>query len=102
MSFIQAVESRLLAQTGKDVGGLSAQHMMQCNYLTEGCSGGWAIMDGYLAETGGIVSEDCAPYLAKTKGHKCSDYRECPSLAKVKSSYQLDSSDKLSIKRELL
>jgi hypothetical protein len=68
MSFIQVLESRLLTQTGKDIGGLSAQHMMQCNYLTEGCSGGWAIMDGYLAETGGVVSEECAPYLAMTRG----------------------------------
>ena len=59
-------------------------------------------MDGFLAETGGIVSEECAPYLAKTKGHSCSDYSSCPTVAKVKKSYQLSSSDRLSIKKELL
>ena len=91
-----------MTNTGKDPGSLSPQHMMQCNYLTEGCSGGWAIMDGYLAETGGVVAEDCAPYLAQTRGKKCSDYSNCPTIAKVKKSYKLQETDKKSIQKEIL
>jgi len=68
MSFIQVMESRIKYVFGKDPGSLSPQHMLSCNYLSEGCSGGWAIFDGFLAENGGVVSEECAPYKGTTKG----------------------------------
>lgn len=45
--------------------------------MTEGCSGGWAILDGFLAESGGVMSESCAPYLGYTKGKSCGDYSNC-------------------------
>ena len=63
------------------------QFIMSCNYMNEGCEGGWSINNGYWAENAYMVSEKCAPYLSKTKGVKCSDYQKCPPIAKVKSSY---------------
>lgn len=50
---------------------LSPQFLMQCNYMNEGCDGGWAIFHGFLAEKGGLLTEECAPYKARTKGHSC-------------------------------
>ena len=62
--------------------------MMQCNYMNEGCDGGWAIFNGFLAENGHITTEDCAPYTARTKNHNCAQYEKCPKHAKVtKSEY---------------
>jgi hypothetical protein len=55
--------------------------------MNEGCDGGWAIFHGYLTEHGHLVSEKCAPYKARTKNDKCSNYKHCPALAKVKKSY---------------
>jgi len=49
----------------KEVPNLSIQHMMSCNYLTEGCNGGWGVFNGYFAENAGLVLESCAPYNAK-------------------------------------
>jgi hypothetical protein len=60
---------------------------MSCNYLTEGCDGGWSFFHGYLAENGYMVSEKCAPYLAKTKGDKCGHYNACKPIAKIRESY---------------
>jgi len=37
--------------------------------MTEGCTGGWAVMNGFFAENAGLVAEDCAPYKAFTKGY---------------------------------
>jgi hypothetical protein len=33
-----------------DMPDLSIQFIIQCNYMTEGCQGGWGIFDGYFAE----------------------------------------------------
>lgn len=76
--------------------------MLSCNYLTEGCQGGWALLNGFLAENGGVVSEECAPYKATTKGQQCSKFSSCPSIAKVKRSYQLEHPDEFTIKKEIL
>ena len=61
-SFIQVIESRLKQKYGKPVAPLSVQQLLSCNYMTEGCDGGWAIMHGFLAENAGISSEECASY----------------------------------------
>lgn len=55
--------------------------------MNEGCDGGWSIFHGFLAENGHLISETCGPYQASTKGKKCSDFRDCPAIAKVKKSY---------------
>lgn len=47
---------------------MSPQFLMQCNYLNEGCEGGWAAFHGTFAENGHMVTEECAPYAAMTKG----------------------------------
>lgn len=76
-AFIQAIEGRMkfkYAHQHIDMPDLSIQFIMTCNYMTEGCAGGWGIFDGYFAEQGGIPTEQCAPYKAKTKGIQCSDF----------------------------
>lgn len=72
VSFTQVIESRLKLKYGREVPQLSPQYLMQCNYMNEGCDGGWSFFHGYMAENGHLVSEQCAPYLAKTKGQSCS------------------------------
>lgn len=91
MSFIQVAEQRLKLKTGKDV-ELSPQQMLSCNYLNEGCEGGWAIFNGYLAESGHLVSEDCGPYKGTTNADSCKFYEKCDPVAKVEKSYFLDTS----------
>jgi len=68
---------------------LSPQFVLMCNYMAEGCEGGLAIFDGYLAEYGHLTTEKCAPYLANTKGDSCSNYAKCPAYAKISKSYYL-------------
>ena len=63
------------------------QFLLSCNYLNEGCEGGWPILNGYLAENGYLVSEECSPYLAETGGSQCANYKACPPISTVKSSY---------------
>ena len=55
--------------------------------MNEGCDGGWSFFHGYLGENGYLVSEKCAPYKAKTKGHTCGQYEKCKPQAKIKESY---------------
>lgn len=108
-SFIQAVEGRMklkYAHKHIDMPDLSMQFIMTCNYMTEGCSGGWSIFDGFFAEQGGIPTEKCAPYQAKTKGAKCADYRHCEPHTRVVSSkyvngYNFDPTE-LQIRKEIL
>jgi len=102
MGFIQVIESRLKQKFGADVGALSAQHLLSCNYLTEGCAGGWGIMHGFFAENGGIVSEDCAPYKTSTKGVPCSGFSSCPAIARVSRTYKLKDPTETLIQQELL
>lgn len=85
MGFIQAVEARLKLKFGHlgEQPALSPQFLMQCNYMNEGCDGGWAIFHGFFAENAGLLTEECAPYTARTKGHSCSDYSHCKPYAKV-------------------
>lgn len=55
--------------------------------MNEGCDGGWSFYHGYLAENGHLVTEKCAPYVAKTKGESCSKYSSCSTYAKINRSY---------------
>lgn len=61
--------------------------MMECNYMNEGCDGGWAIFNGFFAERANLVTEKCAPYHAKTLNESCSKFKDCPAYAKIKDSY---------------
>lgn len=87
VSFTQVIESRLKLRYGQKVPVLSPQQLMVCNYMNEGCDGGWSFFHGYLGENGYFVSEKCAPYKAKTKGDSCGNYGKCKPIAKIKSSY---------------
>jgi C1A family cysteine protease len=60
--FIQAIEARLRLKTGKEVPKLSAQQVLSCNFLNEGCDGGWPHLNGYFMEHAHFVEESCAPY----------------------------------------
>lgn len=58
------MESRLKLKYGQEIEQLSPQFLLNCNYLTEGCEGGWPHMHAYFAENGYVVAESCAPYQA--------------------------------------
>ena len=81
---------------------LSTQQQLSCNYLTEGCNGGWAILNSFLNENGGLVSEQCAPYQAKTKDVPCSSFSTCPVIAKSSNSSILSHPSETRIQQEIL
>ena len=91
MGFIQTIEARMklkYALEGKKADTpLSPQFLLNCNYMNEGCDGGWAIFHGFLAENGHMVTEECAPYAHSTKFNKCSDFSHCPKHSKINKSY---------------
>jgi hypothetical protein len=68
VAFVQAAEARLKLKYGTKVPVISAQQVMQCNFLNEGCEGGWPHMNAYFMERGHMVSDECAPYKGMTKG----------------------------------
>jgi len=91
-AMIQVIESRLKIKYAGDNNAtprLSAQHLLSCNYMNEGCSGGLFYFGGLFGNRAGLVSEECAPYLANTKTNTCSAYKECPAVAKVNKTYFL-------------
>lgn len=110
LSFLQSIEARLKVKHGKDkeIPQLSAQHMLECNYLNEGCQGGWSIFNGYLAQNGHLISEQCGPYKGTTKGDSCHHYENCEPVAKVTDSYFVQASqtevavDEKKIMKEML
>jgi C1A family cysteine protease len=91
-SFIQVAESRLRMQKPQ-LPDLSVQHLMSCNYLNEGCRGGWSLLHGYFAESVGLVEESCAQYMGEAKN--CPEVANCPIVARVNKGYFLtDMSEK--------
>jgi len=108
MGFIQSVEARMKLKFGHlgDQPPLSPQFMMQCNYMNEGCDGGWSIFHGFFAEKAGLVTEECAPYSARTKGRSCAQYKNCKPYAKVTKSYYVNgynfSPTEMQIRKEML
>jgi len=51
------------------------------------------MFNGYFAENGHLVSEECAPYQGHTKGDKCKNYSACKPVAKVEDSYYVEVSN---------
>ena len=74
ISFTQVMEARLKLKYGKQPPMLSPQFLMTCNYMNEGCDGGWPHFNVFLAENAHLVAEECAPYKGKTKGDQCGNY----------------------------
>lgn len=59
----QMLESRIKIWYGQDI-RLSSQQRLDCNYMNEGCHGGWGHFDGLFLEQYGAVAEQCAQYEA--------------------------------------
>jgi hypothetical protein len=74
---VQAAESRLKIKTGGKVPTLSVQHLIACNYMNEGCSGGWSIFNGYFLENAYLVEESCAPYKDGIRAATCGEFSMC-------------------------
>lgn len=55
--------------------------------MNEGCDGGWPHFNVFMSENGHLVSEECAPYIHRTKGDDCRNYQQCKPVAKVQKSY---------------
>ena len=87
VSFTQIAENRLKIKYGKEIPKLSAQHLMTCNYMNEGCDGGWPFFHGFFTENAYLITEDCAPYLGKTKGDRCANYEKCEPHSKIQNTY---------------
>jgi len=67
--------------------------------MTEGCNGGWGILNGFFAENAGLIREDCAPY--KSQPSKCGNFGSCEEVARVSSTYFVEKSEK-GIQKEIL
>ena len=57
ISFTQVMEARLKLKYGKQPPMLSPQFLMTCNYMNEGCDGGWPHFNVFLAENAHLVAE---------------------------------------------
>jgi len=81
------VEQRLKLKYGQTIPQLSSQMLVDCNYMNEGCKGGYSLFNGYFAESGYLVEEACAPY---KDGHApCSAHAACAPHSKIARSYFL-------------
>ena len=56
---------------------------LQCNFLTEGCHGGWGLLAGMFLESYWTVDERQAPYKAATPEHTCNMYENADPVASV-------------------
>ena len=60
---------------------------LQCNFLTEGCHGGWGLLAGMFLESYYTVEDHKAPYKAATTEHTCNMYAKIPKAASVERTY---------------
>ena len=61
LATVSMLESRIKIWFGLER-KLSSQFVLQCNFMTEGCNGGWGTHTGFFLEHFYTVDEDCAPY----------------------------------------
>jgi hypothetical protein len=54
------------------------------------------MMNGFFAENGALVSEECAKYMGTTVGSPCSKFAQCKQEAKVTESYFLGNPGEIS------
>jgi len=80
------LESRIKIWYGEER-QLSTQMPLQCNFLTEGCHGGWGLLYGFFLESYWTVSEQSARYEAKTTEDGCKKYENLPKVASVEETY---------------
>ena len=62
---------------------LSSQFPMQCNFMNEGCNGGWGIFNGMFLEDYYTISRSDAPYKAMTEYGACNKYASAKPRAKA-------------------
>ena len=86
VAFTSMMEARTRIKEAKAV-TLSTQFTLQCNWLTEGCHGGWGMLVGYFTNQYYTVSEECAPYKASTVNKSCSEFKHCEPLVKSTKPY---------------
>ena len=58
---------------------------MDCNFINEGCHGGWGYLDGLFLENFGAVEESCAPYQGSSDLEGCGKWSHCPVVAAAKN-----------------
>ena len=63
--------------------------MLNCNFIAEGCNGGWPLINGIFSQSFPLVGEKCAPYQASTLNSKCSDYSHCEARAEISDFYHI-------------
>ena len=80
------LESRIMLYYGEKH-DLSSQFPMQCNFMNEGCHGGWGLFNGMFLEDYYTVARNDAPYKAMTEYGACSKYANAKPLAKVAQTY---------------
>jgi len=85
---ITMLESRIKIWYGEEK-PLSSQMPLQCNFLTEGCHGGWGLLAGMFLESYYTVEDHSAPYKAATQEHTCSMYKDLPKAASVEATYYI-------------
>jgi len=83
---ITMLESRIKLWYGEEK-SLSSQMPLQCNFLTEGCHGGWGLLAGMFLESYYTVEDNRAPYKAATTEHTCSQFANLEPAASVESTY---------------
>lgn len=83
---ITMLESRIKIFYGEER-SLSSQMPLQCNFLTEGCHGGWGLLGGMFLESYWTVDEHKAPYKASTPEHSCKMYEGLEKVASVEETY---------------
>lgn len=82
------LESRIKIKYGKEK-ELSSQLPLQCNFMNEGCNGGWGMLSGFFLEAYYTTDEECAPYTAETKSNGCQAYAHCPAVARASETYYI-------------
>ena len=50
------------------------------------------MFNGYLAENGHFITEECGPYKGTNLGDSCKNYEQCAPAAKIEKSYFIEAS----------
>jgi len=84
------LESRIKIWYGNER-SLSTQFPLQCNFLTEGCHGGWGLFYGMFLESFYTVNETASEYEAKTVIDGCHNLNlgENQKVASVEETYYI-------------
>lgn len=88
---ITMLESRIKLWYGQER-KLSSQMPLQCNFLTEGCHGGWGLLSGIFLESYHTVADSFSPYSASTTENACSNFATAPKVASVDQVYYVGGS----------